>query len=427
MSLGALKRQKLALRFRQLDTGNRGELNAQQATSLLVAEAPPGAVVEAADIEEVVTNLGGSVTLEELSQIYATWVSLRQRSERGPPPVLEAATSPQGPAAAASAAMVAPEPELERAQRNKTSPPRPRSYAGSTSQTPPPPPDSPTAVTGFSDSAQASPSQLVMPPALPEITRASTGSMETRRNRQWTLSSGGVSPTVRSSSQRRGGCCTAKPSAPASRTAGTQQQAAQAQAQDQASPPDMNHATHLPATLVVPPLPASVTGASTNTVAGSQSLEGVDSAREEAKLSRSALEPGTSSQAGPPQPPVVTYSRPKQATKSKSFVRGLFSRDDGEKDLDSEAAEAAALEDAEAARGYAEEMALVAAAAQASAIEAARAAAIVHATAESKRVAAKLLEEAKAAAAAEVTRAQRRAAEMIAVAEAVGAQVTTIA
>jgi hypothetical protein len=324
---------------------------------------------------------------------------------------------------------VAPEPELERAQRNKTSPPRPRPYAGSTSQTPPPPPGSSTAFTGFSGSAQASPSQLVMPPALPEITRASTGSTETRRNRQWTLSSGGVSPTARSSSQRRGGCCTAKPSAPASRTAGTQQHAAQAQAQDQASPPATNHATHLPATLVVPPLPASVTGASTNTVAGSQSLEGVDSAREEAKLSRSALEPGTSSQAGPSQPPVpvVTYSRPKQATKSKSFVRGLFSRDDGEKDLDSEAAEAAALEDAEAARGYAEEMALVAAAAQASAIEAARAAAIVHATAESKRVAAKLLEEAKAAAAAEVTRAQRRAAEMIAVAEAVGAQVTTIA
>jgi isopropylmalate/homocitrate/citramalate synthase len=119
----------------------------------------------------------------------------------------------------------------------------------------------------------------------------------------------------------------------------------------------------------------------------------------------------------PQPPPPPTASKPKP---SKGLTQAEVD------DMDT----ATSLRHAEEARSHAIDMAQLAADAKDAAVAAARAAAIVHATAESRRLAAQLRLDAEAAAAKEIERAlqqvehaRRKAAEMIAVADAVGAQV----
>jgi len=81
-----------------------------------------------------------------------------------------------------------------------------------------------------------------------------------------------------------------------------------------------------------------------------------------------------------------------------------------------------ALDEAEAARAYAEQMVEAAHAAQAEAVEAARRAAILHATEASRKEKERLLAEAHEHAEKEMEAARIRAMEIIATAEAVGAQ-----
>lgn len=159
-----------------------------------------------------------------------------------------------------------------------------------------------------------------------------------------------------------------------------------------------------------------------------------DIALDDAQLSPAAAQPmrtdspGTVQTRSPelPTQPAVPEVPPRQVPQPAA-ARILPKTSKGLTDIEMEEQAAnSALQQADAARSHAIDMASAAAEAQEAAVAAARAAAIVHATFESKRVAAQLRAEAEVAAAAEIERAHRKAAEIIAVADAVGVQVRLV-